>query len=1812
MALAAMPRDREPEVARFIDTYKYDQDMNVKRDRFGGGTSLPLNSDGYEDKQKVLRDERHKDWLVQQDKPTDRVYYRVGTPEQGFPAGFGEYEKQRRENNLIRQKDYNDMIKKQRQTEQQKMEARRHAPPPRPAQPPGPQMDYNLAGEQARAEERRAYQDYMGNYQIGINVPQRPVMDYWENQKFLKEERRREYNELMEKKAKEERYWAMRGRPVTPPGGLNIGNYDRQVKEQAQAKKQEYKKMLDEQKLVQLKLRAMDHVADVSPKYVRYRDEERPLVGSHSDFNPYMQEKESKDKFRRDLRSKPIQNPSPSTQNVVTETSPREDPNFKAFLDVEKEKVKNKRKYAEELLKQQKEHMFLRARQEPEMAVLDRHGQPSQYLADKPPAGPSYGRGRDESSRQTPAFWNEGKQAQGPRSLNSDASRSNRSSAYVPMALKTESYSRPIPERPTYGQPPYPGVNLNQNDERFNPDAPAKFQPKSPEKPVDREFLKVPMRDDERPQELGTPLAFKLEPQTQSLKDQSSYEQQAHHESGQIPSKATGEWYLSEGTGRLRSPADLPPRSPEKPANPEWLKIPVRDDERPPGVGTPLAFKTNSYSRQPPPAPEKDYSRQPPPAPEQGYSHQPPPSPKKGYSRQPPPAPEQGYSRQPLPPSRDQGYRAPPFSSDGQKPYRKYENGPEGLFGRPDQSRERPRSRRSLDADRKYSPTKRENVAMPVNQISPRRMKNALYTDSEEVSTKRREASKERQKEYNDLLRMKAEKKRHEDEMFRQQQQQSKPAEVVKNPFYSSDDYEKFQKELQRKQGEEYREFLSQQYQPSKDAQGLPLGQYRYEPKRLQLEAERNKEYNQILQKQLTSRKEKDIDKNPQGLNIDVGYHHQRQAWLERQRNKEYNEHLRKGEEQRRHSRDGNSAPKTTYGSSFNQQPASPNRIHQQTPPSRTKSREHRSDQMTDVLTFKGPEERVTHGRDPPGHNGYSRHEQWKNPLPDRDYREQNGYSANVNEPIGSGEQRSDQMNDGVTHGRDPRGQNGYSKQEQWNKPPPVTAYEEHNGYSSNTSEPGDYKPKLPDYLTANPNTFHQQMTAPYPKAYSAPLEPGSSPATPSKLSLPVGQYDELRPFIVKQRNKEYNSLKDKLGRKQINQPKSPETRATSLPIGNDDRRSTFEKWRNREYRPLQKGLPSIKKIGVTPEATGISLPVGQYDKARPLLEKQRNVEYNKLIDTGRIGKKSLREKISTPPNLQGLPIGQQNYERMYRAMEHERNREYNEFLQQKYGGNKTLRTTRSEPNRTDHPKSSFYYGNELEHAEKKRMLDEERRNEYHQYMKEHNHPRSTSIEIPSDVDSGLPIGQQHHEAMRKFLSDQRNKEYNQLVDRKKNEVRNRNWNFDQNGVLELHGDDAVQSRQRELRAERKQDYNAYISQIKAPARRTWPEPEGLGALLVRKGEYDNIRQMHDEERKRDYIDRMQKRREMGLDMTPPSAPAEPLRARYEYSNPMVNVLGRYDDFRKKLADDRKRDFRTFMDQVKEDDSHRRHYVSTAPTIAREETPIVYSMGTYETETKIKIREERKKDLEEFVHEKQKHWTPRTTVKENLMPHVASAETPLVNYMGSYDNDRLKYRLERNKELRDFSQKKKQELRNPYDNYVYPTVAVAEKPIVDFLGTEVEKRKQHLRAERRQDYEQYTKQVASNNQKVTNPGRRHDFVDSTNGPYDGLFHGLGEHGNRSDDLNRERQKDYNDRLEQKYAGKDRPSGRPKWVQESLPNDTDRGRSPMKTQPPVDQYQQMLNEKRREEANLRRFEDPEYQERLSRGRDRGEAGQRYGY
>ena len=44
-----------------------------------------------------------------------------------------------------------------------------------------------------------------------------------------------------------------------------------------------------------------------------------------------------------------------------------------------------------------------------------------------------------------------------------------------------------------------------------------------------------------------------------------------------------------------------------------------------------------------------------------------------------------------------------------------------------------------------------------------------------------------------------------------------------------------------------------------------------------------------------------------------------------------------------------------------------------------------------------------------------------------------------------------------------------------------------------------------------------------------------------------------------------------------------------------------------------------MKNKGMTPIATSLTLPVGQYDELRPYYVQQRNEEYNTLKNTGRL-----------------------------------------------------------------------------------------------------------------------------------------------------------------------------------------------------------------------------------------------------------------------------------------------------------------------------------------------------------------------------------------------------------------------------------------------------------------------------------------------------------------------------------------------------------------------------------------------------------------
>ncbi|XP_052775485.1 uncharacterized protein LOC128213611 isoform X7 [Mya arenaria] len=1616
MAALAMDYSREPEMARFIDTHKFDQDMSTKRDKFGGGTSLPLNSDGYENKQQQLRDERHIDWMRQQEKesryisskqmPHDRVYYRVGTPEQGFPT-LGSYEKQRQDQNLVRQKEYNDFLRKQKESEKQKFEARRQAQPTG-APAAGPQIDYDRNNEMAKQEDRKAYQDYMGKYQHPQNASQKPPINYEENRRVLNEERKRDYNQLMEKKAKEERYWAMRGRPVTPPGGLNIGSYERHQKESAEQKKKEYKEMLDQQTAEQLRMKAFERVAEVSPGHINYREDERPLVGSPRDVNYYLHEKEEKrDKFRHDLKAPRKREEYSPESHRNTQYPKADDQNLKAFIDVEREKRENQRQYAEELAQQQREHMYLKARQEPEVAVMDRSGVREQYLASKPPAGPGF-RPRDEPTKQNPAFWNDGHRSRGPMSLDSNVPRSNMSSSSkmgTPLAFKTSEPQnrRPIPERPRHGQPPYHGERENDAE-------------KVVYKAVDQ-----------------------VEPQGQEPR-----QGQGHPPQGQS----------QRGPGNLYS--DEKTRTP-----PEWLKNDAYSNslQRPVDsnqsvIGTPLAFKT-------PYRPIQQHPARPSPLPDNSYSQN-----QRPIYNELDPTSQRARSR-----------------------------------GSPDQGRG---SRRSYEAERRPGGQGQEEM----NDKSPRRKKQSLYNDNEDVLAKRDKANKERQEEYNEYIKMKQNEERRRQEETRQPV--GKPAERVRSPHYSSDDYESWRRKEQQKLGKEYQDYLKEKFQPPPESMGLPIGQYKYEPRRLLMEKERNEEWNQISH-----------DEDIQGTNgiKPAGYVNSLSH--------------------------RNHPPPSPYKPAYHQKPPSP------------------------MIRQQSQDRSFLRGSPSPGRS---------EPLPAQmpTYQQPSYITQNENERVGN--QRME-INYGL----------GADK-------------------------------------------FNQGMTGPYPKARSEHSS-GSRPATPSKLSLPLGQYDDMRPFIEKQRNKDYNNVKEQLDPSPRRLPKSPDATATSLTnVGSyDELRPKFESQRNQEYQEYLRTLPPMKKTGIIPKSTDVTLPVGQYEEMKNIIEKQRNREYNDLIKEGKIGQRTFREKIPTPPNLQGLPIGQNRYEPMHKAMEYQRNKEYNEFIQKKYGG-RTI-SSRSEPPREKPSDSSFYYGNELEHEEKRKMLDHERRNEYNSFVRERVPPPSKNYNVPTDADSGLPIGQQHHEAWKKFLREQRNKEYNQLVEVKGHDHRNRDWNFEQNGILELRGDDANQSRQRELRAERQKDYNDYKTQMKPAPNHDWPTPNYEKPFITR-GAYDGLKELYDEERRKDLQDALERRREHFLPEIKPRVMSEPIRGRYVNQNPMVDALGRYEDYRQKLNADRKQEWMTSLEQARSEEELHDHQEQDKPSIAGDESPLIHSLGKYETEIRQKVKDQRRKDFVDFTHDqpiytarstvrenlmpneasyetplvshmgkydderekfreerhedllhysKEHPLTTRSGVHENLMPHEAWAEIPLVSYMGKYDDEKIRFRNERNKDFKLYSEQRRTQLRDPHDHFVFPTVAAAERPIVAHMGRDVEQRKVDLRSERQRDYEQYQQQ-----HKSQSPGRRHDFVDTAQGPYNGgLFQGLGQRGPDKDGLNQQRKHEYNERLDQ---------------------NVDRGRSPQRNPGPggADQYSRMLEEKRREEASRRRFDDPEFQGRLPQSRERDNA------
>ncbi|XP_033737621.1 trichohyalin-like isoform X23 [Pecten maximus] len=276
-----------------------------------------------------------------QTTPRRGVFYRLVSPEVGLP--LGQYEEQRKSLDEQRQRDYYKMMS---QKEKQAM--------------------------QKRQEEKMKKQAH--EQQVQTQKHQQELYNYDEVQKQLKEERRKDYDEFVKMKEEQSKY----KQPPTPPGGLNVGQYELYRKRLKEDLVNEYQASLKQQQIekVQLQLaKARQEYSSlpvrraVSPlpvKQVELFDPEKTRQqlrdDLHKEYNEFLHEKEQNPSPRRAPTP-------PNGLDIITQDE-------RTRMAREKQRL-----YGQELQRQTQEQMLQKIQNN--ISVIDRRGQqptgPNQY-----------------------------------------------------------------------------------------------------------------------------------------------------------------------------------------------------------------------------------------------------------------------------------------------------------------------------------------------------------------------------------------------------------------------------------------------------------------------------------------------------------------------------------------------------------------------------------------------------------------------------------------------------------------------------------------------------------------------------------------------------------------------------------------------------------------------------------------------------------------------------------------------------------------------------------------------------------------------------------------------------------------------------------------------------------------------------------------------------------------------------------------------------------------------------------------------------------------------------------------------------------------------------------------------------------------------------------------------------------------------------------------------------------------------------------------------------------------------------------------
>ncbi|XP_052104152.1 trichohyalin-like isoform X13 [Mytilus californianus] len=280
--------------------------------------------------------------------------------------------------------------------------------------------------DQIKWERQREYEDLMNKpgepeqgqqqqrtppvyYKTGAAGNSLPLGSYEESRRTLDDQRQQEYNQFVaqkkdtENKRREELYRNSQQnyRPPPEPEMYDHGQIAKDLREERQ---KEYNDYLD----------------PPSKGFAHHQDRKKILSQErNNEYNEFLEKKREQEiHTRRQIPPTP-----PGGLNIATEQ--------------ERKRVEDLKKtmYRDELLKQQKEQLYNRATQQGEVSVINRssptQAPPNQISPrGRPPPHPDSGRRRGppppqndrmDKSRETPNYWNEGRQAPSPKSVESDS-----------------------------------------------------------------------------------------------------------------------------------------------------------------------------------------------------------------------------------------------------------------------------------------------------------------------------------------------------------------------------------------------------------------------------------------------------------------------------------------------------------------------------------------------------------------------------------------------------------------------------------------------------------------------------------------------------------------------------------------------------------------------------------------------------------------------------------------------------------------------------------------------------------------------------------------------------------------------------------------------------------------------------------------------------------------------------------------------------------------------------------------------------------------------------------------------------------------------------------------------------------------------------------------------------------------------------------------------------------------------------------------------------------------------------------------------